>query len=182
MPDFDALRENLVDAIAEGQLKLGYSDAPVSLNYPADSLNRLLGTQLSFEELGQALREFRERVRVDLGDIGVSQVDGRYCLTVPQAGTRYVHGRLGEKEFLREFIDLMRDPHGGVTIEEILRVFWKYSDQVCCIPAQEEEFNYLVYFANGVPDDYRYLIQIELGHATYHRMTPGDYEAMGFRL
>jgi hypothetical protein len=42
------------------------------------------------------------------------------------------------------------------------------------------EFDYLVYFEDGVPDDYRYCITDEGCHLIYHRFTPEDYEDFQF--
>ena len=180
--DYRALEKNLIDAVREGQLKLGASETPVSLYYPADSLNRLLGTQLSLEELGPALAGFCSHCRETLGNVGISAAGDRYCITVPLQGVRYVQNLPEESGFLRELIELLRNPHAPVEIDDVLRLFWKYSDQVCCIEADEDEFNYLVYFADGHPDDYRYLFELRGGHASYHRLTPGDWEALGITL
>lgn len=180
--DHQALEKNIIDAVREGQLKLGDADTPVSLYYPADSLNRLLGTDLSFEALAPALEKFCAHCRKTLGNVGVSTAGDRYCITVPLQGVRYVQQLPEENGFLRELIELLRNPLAPVEIDDVLRLFWKYSDQVCSIEADEDEFNYLVYFADGQPDDYRYLFEIRGGHASYHRLTKGDWEALGIAL
>lgn len=42
------------------------------------------------------------------------------------------------------------------------------------------EFDYLVYFEKGEPDDFRYCITDEGGHFIYHRFTVADYEDFYF--
>ena len=41
-------------------------------------------------------------------------------------------------------------------------------------------FDYLVYFEDGIPDDYRYCLSLEGEHMIYHKFTPEDYEDFGF--
>ncbi|MBD5159206.1 MAG: DUF3877 family protein [Ruminococcus sp.] len=48
-----------------------------------------------------------------------------------------------------------------------------------------DEFNYLVYFVDGIPDEYLYCLTVEEEidghlHITYHRFTREDYEELGF--
>ena len=44
---FDALKKSMIDAIEEGQLKLGYRDETIRLYYPLESLCALTGKRLS---------------------------------------------------------------------------------------------------------------------------------------
>ena len=41
-----------------------------------------------------------------------------------------------------------------------------------------EDFDYVVYFQDGMPDDYRYCIKFEGCCVIYHRFTPKDYGEM----
>ena len=41
-------------------------------------------------------------------------------------------------------------------------------------------FVFLVYFEDGIPDDYRYCLSLEGEHMIYHKFTPEDYEDFGF--
>lgn len=50
---YQKLEQNLIDLIKEEQMKLGYQKETIRLYYPADSLLRLLGKELSIEELQQ---------------------------------------------------------------------------------------------------------------------------------
>ena len=43
-----------------------------------------------------------------------------------------------------------------------------------------DEFDYLIYFADGKPDAYRYCIHDEMGQLIYHRFTQKEFETFGF--
>ncbi len=68
------------------------------------------------------------------------------------------------------------------TIEDITAVFRKYSDQVVVQTpnSNTDEFDYLIYFADGKPDAYRYCIHDEMGQLIYHRFTQKEFETFGF--
>ena len=53
--EYQKLEQNLIDLIKEEQMKLGYQKETIRLYYPADSLLRLLGKELSIEKLQQEL-------------------------------------------------------------------------------------------------------------------------------
>lgn len=177
--NYDALKKNVIDVIKESQIKIGYTPNAVSLNYPVDSLNNLLETDLNAEEMGAVLEDFSRYVRDDLGDISFSRNKEKYCFTIPAEGAAYVHENVRDSGFLTDFISLLTAGH-NISVDDVLEVFHKYSDHVVCKTVDNEEFNYLIYFEDGSPDDYRYCVDLDMGHATYHRMTPADYAGFGF--
>ncbi|MBQ8133191.1 MAG: DUF3877 family protein [Clostridia bacterium] len=179
--NFNALRENLLYVIKESQIKLGYTSNAVRLNYPLDSLNRFFGTELDKEEMQSVLSEFSDDVKDELGEIEISEFEGMFTLIVPPQGAQFVHENIKDSGFLKELIDLMKNQGSAITINEILEVFNKYSDKVKCVETENnDEFNYVVWFEDGKPDNFRYCIDIDLGHAIYHRLAPQDFEAYGF--
>lgn len=178
--NYEALKNNLIYVLKEYQIKVGYTPNSVGLNYPLDSLNRFLSTDCSAEEMTPVLERFGEYVQNELGTLKTEFFEGKYCITVPAKGVKYVHENVKDSGFLTEFIDLLRDHHGNTSIEDILRIFRKYSDKVRCLSVENDEFNYIVYFEDGIPDEFIYCIDIDLGHATYHRLTRADFDALGF--
>lgn len=176
-PDFSALITNLIDALLESQIKIGYTNNPVGLYYPLSSLCRLLGTDADADAMDDLLKTIPD---TPLGSIFPSRKGDRYCLTIPSEGVRYVHEHVHDSGFLTELIALLGTHHHGITIEEILAVFRRYSAHVICKEVKDDEFDYLVYFEDGTPDNYRYLFSMEMGHASYHRFTPADFDAFGF--
>lgn len=175
--DYEVLYQNLIDVILESQIKIGYTDNPVGLYYPQATLCAMLGTETDYDGMERLLEGLPVQ---PLGKIGVSRKGSRWCLTVPAEGVRYVHEHVQDTGFLTDFIEFLRSRAHGLGIEDILAVFRRYSDCVVCREVQDDEFDYLVYFADGKPDRYRYLISMEMGHASYHRFTPEDYAAFGF--
>ena len=68
----------------------------------------------------------------------------------------------------------------GATAEDLLAAFRRHSSHVHVEPVDNDEFDLLVYFEDGVPDDFRYCIDTHDGFASYHRFSKEDYEAFGF--
>ena len=174
----DALSQSLFDAIEEGQLKLGYRREAIRLYYPLASLNALLGSAHDRAQMADALRAFAAAHRDVFGEIAVSSRGDRFCLTVPPEGVAYVHSRADEHGFLAEFLRAIS--RHGATIDDVLAVFTRHSRHVVFKPLSGGEFDYLLYFEDGVPDAYRYCIAKEPCHLTYHRFTKADYDAFGF--
>ena len=55
---FDALKKSMIDAIEEGQLKLGYRDETIRLYYPLESLCALTGKKLDAAQMMRELEAF----------------------------------------------------------------------------------------------------------------------------
>ncbi|CUX45828.1 DUF3877 family protein [Clostridium sp. C105KSO13] len=176
--DFEALEKNLTDAIAESYIKLGYTKSSMGFYYPLESLNSLLGAELSVAEMEEALKDFCGFVKGRLGKVSCSHNHTRFCILIPAEGMEYVHETVKDTGFLRDFIEKIQ--HSDCGIENIKEVFSRYSAHVKCKELQNGEFDYLIYFEDGIPDTYRYCIKFEGGHITYHRFTQKDYEALGF--
>lgn len=173
-----ALFQNIVDVIEEGQLKLGYRAESIRLYYPLDSLNRFLGTQQDAEGMMKALVALCAQYAGRLGDIAVSRRGKRFCLTVPPEGAAYVHAHTDEDGFLARFIAMMA--RHGTRMEEVIALFRSCSPCVQVAEMRNGEFDYLIRFEDGEPDAYYYLITDEGCHLTYHRFTREDYDAFGF--
>jgi hypothetical protein len=173
--NFDAFKANIADMIKEFELKIGSADSSVGVYYTKDSLKSLLDADE--DEIPRKLELFCDEVKDTFGSIKVSRDGERYCLTVPKSGAEYVQKNYPDSEFLKEFIPFMGAHHENVSIDDVLEIFHRYSDSVKCLPSEDsDEFDYLVYFENGIPDSYRYFIQLEGCHAVYHRFTLADYE------
>lgn len=178
-PQFQQLEENIIDVIVEQQIKLGYRSETLRLYYPGESINRILNTQLSSEELQDVLDQFCVYTRLRLGEVRHSNKDNRFCIIVPPAGVDFVYNEVKDRSFLTEFIESIR--HHDCTLEDLQRIFHKYSDKVVCEKMSGEEFDYLMYFEDENPDSYRYCIKFEDCHATYHRFTKEDYADFEFK-
>lgn len=178
MMDFSKLENNIIDMIKEEQIKLGYREETIRLYYPLLSLNRFLGTNDNIEEMVKALQEFIIAETETFGLIEVSNQKDRFCFKIPPKGSAYVHDQMDEQEFIFEFIKTI-EKH-GCTIDEIKDLFLKYSGQIHFEKTNNGEFDYLIYFENGVPDHFRYCISDEGCHLIYHRYTPEDYEDFQF--
>lgn len=175
---YERLEKNLIDNITEAQIKLGYDGRPMSLNYTVQSLRHLTDR----EDVEKALDEFAEEVSPRLGKLTFHGIRDGFCITVPAEGTAYVHEKQEADSFICTFIEAIRS---HTTLENVLGVFRKYSDDVSVTEMENEEFQYLVYFRNGIPDDYRYCLSVEeeidgSHHITYHRFIAEDYEELGF--
>lgn len=175
--NYSRLKNNIVDMIKEEQIKLGYRSESVRLYYPLASLNRLLGSEININQMGQLLREFSDYVQESLGKLEVSNRGERFCLTIPPKGTDYVHEHMDGTEFICDLIRTI-EKH-GCTIDDVLEQFYKHSEHVHVEKTSHGEFDYLIYFEDGTPDDFRYCITDEGCHMVYHRFTIDDYKDFG---
>ena len=181
----ERLEKNLIDVLAEQQIKLGYREEKVSLYYPMSSLKNLLGVQGDWEELREALRVFTEYVELRLGKISITHNrEERFCIGIPPEGSTYVHrlmedGEIPGIDFLKEFLDTIS--RHDLNLQELVKVFQKHAREVVVEELEDGDFQYLIYFKNGEPDAYRYCINFEGCHAIYHRFTAEDYAAFGFQ-
>ncbi len=171
--NFEKLMQNIMDVIAEEQIKLGYRSEVIYLYYPLKSLNSLLGTDSDIYGMNINLSEFSEYAREYIGKIGISNRKERFCIAIPPEGADYVHEHMGENDFLKSFINAV-SKH-GCTMEDIAGVFGQYSKNVTVKKIDDGEFDYLIYFTDGKPNDYMYCIKFEGSHVSYHRFTKDDY-------
>lgn len=176
--NFAKLEQNVIDVIKEEQVKLGYRSEIVRLYYPLTSLNRFLESECNVEQMKQELSDFGKFAEDKLGKIEISNQGERFCFAIPPQGIDYIHEHLENTEFICDFIRTI-EKH-GCTIEDILQQFRKHSEHVHVEKADHGEFDYLVYFEDGKPDNFRYCITDEGCHIIYHRFTVEDYEDFGF--
>ena len=99
-------------------------------------------------------------------------------VNVPEKAVNYIHEHADKCSFLPEFVELMCK--NTTTIEDITALFRKYSDKVHIEKSSNDEFDYLIYFEDGKPDEYYYCFADEGVRMTYHRFTKEDYKAFGF--
>ena len=178
--NFKKLVYKLLDMIQEQQVKIGYMSGVTRFYYPLQSLNRLLGTELTEEEMQHALEEFSDHACDRLGKVSASSKTGRCCITLPPQASDYVHENRKPSEFLVRFIGTVA--RHGCTLDEVMNVFHSYSKHVHMEKTTGTGFDYLVYFEDGIPDDYRYCLSLEGEHMIYHKFTPEDYEDFGYRF
>ena len=171
--NFINLEKNIIDIIQEQQLKLGYRKEIIRLYYPLLSLNRLLGTNCDANRMQATLESFCHFTQERLGQIEVTHQKERFCLVIPAQGSEYVHENTEDNSFLRDFINTISQHN--VSMEAVLQQFHKHSENVHVEQLENTEFDYLVYFEDGVPDNYKYCITDEGCHISYHRFTVDDY-------
>ncbi|MDD2979902.1 MAG: DUF3877 family protein [Hespellia sp.] len=172
------LEENIIEVLKEQQLKLGYRSEVIRLYYPLASLNSFLLQTDTVEEMKRDLQEFCEGVKEKLGEVEISNQGERFCIKIPEQGVNYVHEHMSDTEFISDFIRTI-EKH-SCTIEDLMEQFQKHSDHVHMEKVDHGEFDYLVYFEDGVPDNFRYCITDEGRHMMYHRFTEADYKDFQF--
>ncbi len=172
--DFSELIKNIIDIIKEEQIKLGYRKEEIRLYYPLDSLNRLIKSECNISEMIGMLHAFSKEVIPMFGDVSVTNDADRFCIYLPPKATEYVYHNTEKSGFLYDFIDMIS--RHGVSIEDILALFQRYSENVHCEKNTTSDFDYLIYFEDGQPDAYWYCLKEEVGHMIYHRYTKADYE------
>lgn len=175
--NYEPLENNLIDIIKEEQAKLGYQKERIRLYYPLSSLNHFFHSECSVSEMRNCLKKFCNYVAPRLGTVDISNNGERFCFSIPESGSEYVHEHTGKNEFIHSLVKVVS--RHGCTLNDVLSVFHQYSDAVHVEEVPHREFDYLVYFENGEPDTYRYCFHIEELHIIYHRYLPEDYKDLG---
>ena len=174
---FERFEKDLTDNIREAQLKLGYDGRPMSLNYMYTTLGHLLGCSPEEEAVFAELSQFAAEAAPRFGQISYRKIRDGVCVTVPAEGTAFVNGGTTGGEFIAELIGAVS--RNGISLDEVLEVFRRHGE----ISVEEsgcEDFDYLVRFSGGKPDEHFYCLTLEpcMGggcHVTYHRFIPEDY-------
>lgn len=78
MVTFDRLQQNIMDVIAEEQIKLGYRSEVIHLYYPLKSLNCLLAVDCGIAAMHQVLDDLKKAVRDKWGELEVSNEGERF--------------------------------------------------------------------------------------------------------
>mgnify|MGYP002529619365 CR=1 FL=1 len=68
----------------------------------------------------------------------------------------------------------------GCTMDDILNLFHKYSDNIITENMDNGEFDILIRFEDKPDDPYYYCFKDEGCHIIYHRFLKEDYEDFGF--
>ncbi len=169
------LEKVICDTIKEEQIKLGYEKETIRLYYPMSSLIHILEEEITDPvRLTEILTAFAEVVEPRLGKIEISHKEERFCILIPPDGAAYVHEHYQDNPFLIALIDTVRQHN--CTLEQLLKVFHQYSEQVECEKSKTDEFDYVIYFTENTGDDYRYCFKFEHGHAIYHRFLKQDFQ------
>lgn len=167
------LTENVCDVLAEQQIKLGRTDAAVSLYYPLSSLNRFFGADDDAAAMQARLSDWAGTLSDTLGVPAAAHAGDMFSLTFPPKAQTYIEAHASKNDFLRALVETVS--RHGTTMEDVLAVFHRYAEHVAVEPKTDRDFDVLAYFPDGVPDAYRYCLTDEGCHIIYHRFTAEDY-------
>ena len=175
---FERLEQSLVDVIKEEQAKLGFREENIRLYYPLSSLNHFFGNETDAAGMMEILKDFPSYIEEKFGEVAVSHRGDRFCFTVSEKASEYVHNNMKENEFIKDLIGLIS--HHGCKMQDIFELFRQHSDQITIEEMHSDEFDYMICFENDPEDTYRYCFKDEGCHIIYHRFLPEDYEEFRF--
>ena len=175
--NYKKLETSLIDVIKEEQAKLGYRKEKISLYYPLSTLNHFFDSQADAEGMMELLKGFPSYINDKFGETVISHKGDRFCFTVSDRASEYVHENTKENEFIKGLINLV-GKH-GCTMEEIRQLFHSYSDRIVTEPMDNGEFDEMIRFDDGT-DPYYYCFKNEGCHIIYHRFLPEDYADFDF--
>ena len=119
--NYNRLETSLIDVIKEEQAKLGYMKEKISLYYPLSSLNHFFGNETDAAGMMEILKDFPSYIEEKFGEVAVSHRGDRFCFTVSEKASEYVHNNMKENEFIKALIELVG--RHGCTIDEIKELF-----------------------------------------------------------
>lgn len=173
--NYDRLEKNICDTVKEGQIKIGYSEDPVRLYYPIESISEILGTDVADEKvMTDILLDFSRICSIRLGSVDISNKGARFCFMIPIEGVKYIYEVYKDNPFLRLFIKTITMP--GCKSDDILNVFSSFSKDFYF--EHDEELGDIIYFNDETIDEYVYCLKFDEFGATYHRFTRLDYQKL----
>lgn len=175
---YEKLEGNIVDIMVEEQAKLGYRKESVRLYYPLSSLSHFFEeTDVTTERMNALLSGFPEYMSNKYGDVGITNKGDRFCFTMSELASEYVHNKREDNKFIQQLVDLVG--RHGTTMQQITELF-KNEDESCIIDNVDNgEFDILIKFSDS-KDRYFYCFKDEGCHIIYHRFLPEDYYDLGF--
>ena len=102
--NYNKLETSLIDVIKEEQAKLGYRKEKISLYYPLSSLNHFFGGEADATGMMEILKDFPSYIEEKFGEVAVSHRGDRFCFTVSEKASEYVHNNMKENEFIKALI------------------------------------------------------------------------------
>lgn len=179
---YDLLQQNIIDQIKEAQMKLGFAKETIRLYYPYEELAFLLDTTVSQDALIDDLNQnFCSLVKDSFGNIQIVEQKKRLVISIPPEGVTYIHEHYEDSQFLKEWIAFFSANHHA-TVQELCKVFARFSEDYICKQMDDEDFDYVLYFKDTSVDAYCYLIKMEMGHTIYHRFSRHAYLMNGWNL
>lgn len=169
------LEKNLIDNILESEIKLGYAAIPVTFYYPLTSITELL--ECDIPGINEAIDKFRKSEANRLGNVIIQEQErepGRFEVTVPVQGVKWVHDNFEPSPFMIQFISNIKTV--GFTLEDVTKLFTSFSEDVEIIKNSDEEW--AISFADESIDPYVYYIEQNAFGLEYHRFTRASYEAI----
>lgn len=172
------LLQNIWDTIKEWQIKIGYQEESVSLYYPSSSIKHLLELPecITLEEILEVLDDFFDENTDTLGKVKVTNQQDRICLQIPEKGTAYVHEQISASPFMVDFIKKITMP--GCSLEEIKKVFLKYSANIVEKEGGHDGLGTILYFEDETIDPYVYCLEFDEFGVTYHRFGKTDFKEL----
>ena len=176
--NYNRLETSLIDVIKEEQAKLGYMKEKISLYYPLSSLNHFFGNKTDAAGMIEILKDFPSYIEEKFGEVAVSHRGDRFCFTVSEKASEYVHNNMKENEFIKVLIELVQKHN--CTKVKLLDLFASYWEKTECQEMDNGEFDILIRFEDKPDDPYYYCFKDEGCHIIYHRFLPEDYADFGF--
>lgn len=176
MADYEKLERNISDTIYEGIMKIGFAEnEPMKIYYDLGLLCQLLDCEED-ADLKVLFPEFKKEVEPRLGTLIIKRIKGRFEFTVLGEGVRYIYENNSRRHFLKELIQALEKK--DCTMEQILPIFRKESEDLTILEEDQGEFQYVVYFNDSSIDEFKYCFTFdEMGHY-YHRLLDYDYHKL----
>ena len=174
---YQKLEKSIIDFIAEGQAKLGYSKEAIRLYYPLASLNHFFNSNVTADAMEQNLAGFCDFAADRLGVIKFSHEGERFCFYLAPEAAAYVHENKEKDVFIFELVKLLQEKN--TTLDSVIAFFRNWDNNCAVEKVDTDEFDILIRFVNR-DDPYYYCFKDEGFHVIYHRYLPEDYADFGF--
>lgn len=171
------LEQHIVDTLKEWQMKLGGGDNHVRLYYPLDSLCGYLGLSMhsSMNEVLAETEKYLHKHAPYLGELVVSESNGRICIEIPEEGCTYVQENVPLSAFLAGFLEALKQNSMSV-LREYFADFAAQHGGTVREDIDDEDGDTVFYFEPETIEPYVYCVNDDILGITYHRFARADYE------
>jgi hypothetical protein len=176
--NYKTLLDNVKSTVYEGLLKLGLTKGEsFGIYYERDLLNHLLGTDYeNNEDMKRELDHFQAFAKERHIPLLISHDGSRFRFLAAPGSVSYINDCCSSSNFLKELISLAGSHH--FNLEQVLAVFKNSGQDYTVKEVHNEEFEYVISFADKDFDPYLYCFHFWQGHGHYHRLLEYSYKKL----
>lgn len=171
----NVLADYFVSVLAEYELKVGFLENKTVLYYKLESLNNILNKNYSCKEMLNYLNSLKSENNSLLKNV-LFDYDNKeiFTIIIDIDLIKYVHNNIQNFSFLNDLLDIIK--LSNIDINDIKKIFYKYSNNCCFEQVFNKNYDYYAYFIDDIPDNFVYCFHKEANMYEFHRFIKSDFD------